>query len=126
MSAQFSKLGISVVDHARNLGIDIYFSNKRYSEVRDARRTTVELRLTRLNILKRAFCCGAWKVGRCGLWPAYSYGHAVTGLTQAERNFARKVAFGSAPGSAAGRSRTVTLALAAFDPAVEIDAGPVV
>ena len=34
--------------------------------------------------------------------------------------------FGAAPGAAAGRSKTVVLALAGFDPAVEIDAGPTV
>ena len=86
----------------------------------------MELRLTRLNFLKWSLCGGAWKVGRCGLWPAYSYGHAITGFSQAERNVARKVVFGAAPGSAAGRSKTVVLAFAGFDPAVEIDAGPTV
>ena len=34
--------------------------------------------------------------------------------------------FGAAPGSAAGRSKKVVLAIAGFDPAVEIDAGPTV
>ena len=86
----------------------------------------MELRLTRLNILRRSFCGGAWKVGRCGLWPAYSYGHAITGMSQAERNFSRRIVFAAAPGAAAGRSMTVVLALAGFDPAVEIDAGPTV
>ena len=96
-------LGIAVIDHARNLGIDVYLSSQRHSEVRAARRSAVELRLTRLNIIKRSFCGGAWKVGSCGLWPAYSYGHAITGMSQAERNFARKIVFGAAPGAASGR-----------------------
>ena len=124
LALQFLKLGIAVIDHARNLGIDFYLSFQRHSEVRAARRSAVELRLTRLNILKRSFCGGAWKVGRCGFWPAYSYGHARTGMSQAERNFARRIVFGSAPGAASGRSKTVVLARAGFDPAVEIDAGP--
>ena len=47
-------------------------------------------------------------------------------MNQAERNFARRVVFAAAPGAAAGRSMTVVLALAGFDPAVEIDAGPTV
>ena len=59
-------------------------------------------------------------------WPAYSYGHAVTGFSQAEHNFARTIVFVAVPGAAVGRSKTVVLALAGFDPAVEIDAGPTV
>ncbi len=59
------------------------------------------------------------------MWPAYSYGYAITGMSVEERAFARRVVFWSAPGFAAGRSTTITLALAGFDPAVEIDAGPI-
>ena len=77
-------------------------------------------------IVKRACAQGAWKVGRCGLWPAFSYGYVITGMTVAERAFARRVVFWGAPGFAAGRSTTITLALAGFDPAVEIDAGPII
>ena len=71
LAAQFLALGIAVIDHARNLGIDFFLSAQRHSGVRAARRSSVELRLTRMNILKHSFCGGAWKVGRCGLWPAY-------------------------------------------------------
>ena len=126
LTSQFLALGIFVVDHARNLGIDIFFTPRRHSEVRDARRKAVELRLTKVFSLKRTVTGGAWKVGRCGLWPAYSYGHAITGMSQAERAFARRIVFGTAPGSASGRSAAVTLALSGFDPAVEIDAGPLI
>ena len=115
-----------MVDHARNLGVDFYLGPKRHAEVRAARRVAAELRATRLVALKRACTSGAWKVGRCGLWPAYSYGYAITGMSVEERAFARRVVFGSAPGFAAGRSTTITLALAGFDPAVEIDAGPII
>ena len=126
LTSQFLALGIVVVDHARNLGIDIFFTPRRHSEVRDARRKAVELRLPKVFSLKRAVTGGAWKVGRCGLWPAYSYGHAITGMSQSERSFARRIVFGCAPGFASGRSATVSMALSGFDPAVEIDAGPVI
>ena len=94
--------------------------------MRAARRSAVELRASRVMIVKRACAQGAWKVGRCGLWPAFSYGYAITGMTVAERAFARRVVFWGAPGFAAGRSTTITLALAGFDPGVEIDAGPII
>ena len=94
--------------------------------MRAARRSAVELRASKLMVIKRACAHGAWKVGRCGLWPAFSYGYAITGMSVAERTFARRVVFWGAPGFAAGRSTTITLALAGFDPAVEIDAGPII
>ena len=93
LKGQFGRLGVGVVDHARNLGIDFHLGPKRLAEVRAARRVAAELRTTRLVALKRACTSGAWKVGRCGLWPAYSYGYAITGMSVEERAFARKVVF---------------------------------
>ena len=43
LTAQFIQLGISVVGHARNLGINFLLCCQRHSEVRAARRVSVEL-----------------------------------------------------------------------------------
>ena len=114
LSGQFLNLGIAVNDHARNLGIDFFLGPRRHSEVRAARRSAVELRASKLMSVKRACAHGAWKVGRCGLWPAFSYGYAITGMSVAERTFARRVVFGARLGSRQAAPRPLRLHLQAL------------
>ena len=46
-------------------------------------------------------------------------------MPKVERDFAGRIVLWSALCFAAARSTTVTVALAGFDPAVEVDAGPI-
>ena len=113
LKGQFGKIGVGVVDHARNSGIDFYLGPKRHAEVRAARRVAAELRTTRLVALNRACASGAWNVGRCGLWPAYSYGYAITGMSVEERALQGDLFFGAPQAFRRGAPRPSRLHLQA-------------
>ena len=124
LQPQFLKLGIEVLSTFKNLGIDSQAGGARRAPTRQQRKHKTIQRVGSIKMIKRLSVAAAMKVVRAGLLPGFLYGHRLTGTSMADRHLARSVYFAASPGHASGRSLTPSLALAGFDPAWDIDTGP--